>query len=60
VRWSTRLLVLGIVIMLVGLIPPAALGVTIGSVESAASLIAVGLLVFLLGMLLRRLQKAFT
>lgn len=59
-RWSTRLLVLGIVIMLVGLIPPAALGVTIGSVESAASLIAVGLLVFLLGMLLRRLQKAFT
>jgi hypothetical protein len=46
--------------MLVGLIPPAALGVTIGSVESAASLIAVGLLVFLLGMLLRRLQKAFT
>jgi hypothetical protein len=59
-RWSVRLMVLGVLIILLGLVPPLATGLSVGSAEAAASFFAIGILVLLFGLLLRRLQKAFS
>jgi len=58
-RWSVRLIVLGVLIVLIGLVPPIATGLSVGSAEAAASFFAIGILVLLVGFLLRRIQKAF-
>ena len=57
-KWSTRLIAAGVLICLVGVIPPYYSGLTIGALESAASFIAVGILILLLGVMLRKLQRA--
>ena len=58
-RWSIRLMVLGVLIFLVGLVPPLATGLSVGSAEAAASFFAIGILFVLVGLLLRRIQKSF-
>ena len=59
-RWSIRLILVGILVILAGFIPFALAGVTIPSLEVAASFFATGILIFLLGIMLRRLQKTFS
>jgi hypothetical protein len=58
-RWSTRFIIAGVVIILIGILPPALAGITIGTLEAAASIFTIGILVLLIGMGIRRLQKAF-
>jgi hypothetical protein len=58
-RWSTKFIIVGVAIILIGLVPPVAVGLTIGTLESTASLFTIGILVLLIGMGIRRLQKAF-
>ena len=57
-RWSTRLIIVGVLICLIGVIPVYYSGPTIDALESAAGFIAVGILVLLLGVGLRKLQRA--
>lgn len=57
-RWSTRLIVIGVVIIAVGIIPLPFAGLTIGTLETTASFFVVGLLVLLIGVMLRRFQRA--
>ena len=57
-RWSVRLILIGVVIILAGFIPPLVSGLSIGTAESTASIAVIGILVLLLGLLLRRVQKA--
>ena len=58
-RWSTKFIIAGVVIILIGILPPALAGITIGTLEAAASIFTIGILVLLIGMGIRRLQKAF-
>jgi hypothetical protein len=58
-RWSTRFIIAGVVIILIGILPPALAGITIGTLEAAASIFTIGILVLLIGIGIRRLQKAF-
>ena len=57
-RWSTRLIVAGVAICLIGVLPPYFSGPTIDALESAASFVAIGILILLLGVGLRKLQRA--
>ncbi len=57
-RWSTRFIVVGALIILIGFVPLIASGLKMTALEGAASLFAIGLLVLFVGLLLRRLQKA--
>jgi hypothetical protein len=57
-KWSTRLIVLGVLICLIGVVPPYLSGPTIDALESAAGFISVGILILLLGVGLRKLQRA--
>jgi hypothetical protein len=52
-------MVIGVLIGVLGFIPLYAYGITIFTLESAASVIAIGLLVFLIGLLIRRATKVF-
>ncbi|MDA4114842.1 MAG: hypothetical protein OK474_12430 [Thaumarchaeota archaeon] len=58
-RWSSKFIIGGTVIFLIGLLPPIVAGVTIGTLESAASFFATGILVLLIGMMIRKLQESF-
>ncbi len=58
-RWSVRLMVIGVLVILVGFLPIYFSGLTIGTLESAASFFAVGLLILLVGIMLRTLRKTF-
>jgi hypothetical protein len=58
-RWSTKFIIAGVVIILIGILPPALAGITVGTLEAAASIFTIGILVLLIGMGIRRLQKAF-
>jgi hypothetical protein len=58
-KWSIALMVIGVLIGVLGFIPLYAYGITIFTLESAASVIAIGLLVFLIGLLIRRATKVF-
>jgi hypothetical protein len=58
-RWSTRFIVVGALIILIGFVPLIASGLKLATLEGAASLFATGLLVLFVGLMLRRLQKAF-
>jgi hypothetical protein len=58
-KWSIALMVTGVLIGILGFIPLYAYGITIFTLESAASVIAIGLLVFLIGLLIRRATKVF-
>jgi len=48
----------GVLICLIGVLPPYFSGPTIAALEDAASFIAVGILILLLGVGLRKLQRA--
>jgi len=58
-RWSTKLIIAGLAICLIGVVPPYVSGLTITALENAASFIAVGLLFLLVGVMLRKLQRTF-
>jgi hypothetical protein len=58
-RWSTKLIIAGAVIILIGILLLVVAGITIGTLESAASIFTIGILVLLVGLGIRRLQKAF-
>jgi hypothetical protein len=58
-RWSTKFIIVGVVIILVGVLLLVVAGITIGTLESAASIFTIGILVLLVGLGIRRLQKAF-
>lgn len=57
-RWSTRLIIAGVLISAIGVLPPYFSGPTIDALESAAGFISVGILILLLGVGLRKLQRA--
>jgi hypothetical protein len=57
-RWSTGFMLAGLLVMGLGFVPIFLAHITFGSLESAASFFAVGLLLFLIGFLLRRLRKS--
>lgn len=52
-------MIVGVLIIVVGFLPFYFSGINIETLESATSLFFVGLLVFLIGLGLRRLRKAF-
>jgi hypothetical protein len=58
-RWSSKFIIGGAVIFLIGLLPPIVAGLTVGTLESAASFFVIGILVLLIGMMIRKLQKSF-
>ena len=58
-RWSTKFIVAGAVIILIGVLLLVVAGITIGTLESAASIFTIGMLILLIGLGIRRLQKAF-
>jgi VIT1/CCC1 family predicted Fe2+/Mn2+ transporter len=57
-RWSTGFMLAGLLVMGLGFVPIFLAHITFESLESAASFFAVGLLLFLIGFLLRRLSKS--
>lgn len=54
-----RLMILGVIIIVLGFLPIYFSGINIGTLEGATSLFFVGLLIFLIGLGLRRLRKVF-
>ena len=58
-RWSTKFIVAGVVIILIAVLLLVVAGITIGTLESAASIFTIGMLILLIGLGIRRLQKAF-
>ena len=57
--WSARLMLVGVLICSVGFVPLYMNGVTLDTLLGAASFIAIGMFVFLIGLLLRKLTRAF-
>ncbi|MGA2199998.1 MAG: hypothetical protein ABSG45_08685 [Nitrososphaerales archaeon] len=53
-----RFIIVGALIILIGFVPLIASGLKIAALEGAVSLFAIGLLVLLIGLLIRKLQKA--
>lgn len=58
-KWSITLMIVGALIVVLGFIPPYLGGITINTLEGAASFCAIGILVFLIGLLIRKANKAF-
>jgi hypothetical protein len=58
-RWSTGFIAAGVSIALLGFAPLAASGVDVGPLENAASFFAIGILLLLVGLMLRKLRKMF-
>ena len=58
-KWSLSLMIFGILVIILGLVPPYFDGVTFNTLEVAASFFAVGILLFLVGLLIRRAKKVF-
>ncbi|MDA4121597.1 MAG: hypothetical protein OK456_00280 [Thaumarchaeota archaeon] len=58
-RWSTRIMIPGIMIMALGATPLVFGYFNFNALEFAASVISFGLLVFLVGFALRRFTKGF-
>jgi uncharacterized membrane protein YtjA (UPF0391 family) len=58
-KWSITLMIVGILIIAIGFIPPYFGGLSINTLETTASLFSVGLLIFLVGLFIRRARKAF-
>lgn len=58
-KWSLALMAVGISIIALGVIPLYFTGLTINTLEATASLFAVGLLIFLVGLLIRRTRNAW-
>jgi hypothetical protein len=52
-------MLVGVLIIVLGFIPPYFGGITINTLEGTASLFAIGILIFLVGLLIRRAGKAF-
>jgi hypothetical protein len=48
----------GVLICALGLVPLYASGITIGTLEGAASILAIGIFVFLVGIFIRRVTRA--
>jgi len=59
-RWSTRLIILGVVVFAIGVVPLKYSGLTIPALENAAAFFATGILIILIGILLRKIQRSFT
>jgi hypothetical protein len=53
-------MIVGVLIVALGFIPPYFGGITINTLEGTASFCAIGILVFLIGLLIRKAKKAFT
>ena len=53
------MIAVGVLIMLVGFVPLLASGFTVAALEGAATFFATGLLIFLVGTMLRKLRKSF-
>ena len=58
-RWSTRLIILGVLIFAIGFVPLKYYGLTVPTLENASAFFAVGILITLLGVLIRRINRAF-
>lgn len=58
-RWSTRIMIPGVLIMALGALPLALGHFGIVTLEFSAALITVGLFIFLIGWGLRKLRKSF-
>jgi len=58
-RWSARFMLVGVLICSVGFLPIYVNGVTLETLQGMASFLAIGVFVFLIGLLLRRLAKTF-
>lgn len=57
-KWSITLMIAGILISLIGVVPPYFDGLTINALEVTASFLAVGILIFLVGLLIRKAKRA--
>jgi len=58
-RWSTRIMIPGVLLMALGLAPLAYRNFNDFALEWAASLVTIGLLIFLVGWFMRRARKAY-
>ena len=58
-RWSTRFMVPGVLIIALGCLPLALGHFNAFALEYASSLITVGIFLLLIGIALRRIRKAF-
>jgi hypothetical protein len=59
-RWSLGLMVIGTFVITLGFVPIYFNGITIVTLEGAASLFAVGIFVFLVGLLIRKATRVFS
>jgi hypothetical protein len=57
-RWSLALIVVGLLLMLLGMVPLAVAGFSVGTLESSASFFATGLLILLVGVMLRKVHRS--
>ena len=56
-NWSITMIVTGILVVVIGFVPLYFGGVKIDTLETAASFAAVGILIFLVGVLMRRARR---
>lgn len=57
-KWSVGLIAAGALICALGFVPLYTGGITISTLEGAASFVAIGVFVFLIGIVVRRISKA--
>jgi predicted lipid-binding transport protein (Tim44 family) len=58
-KWSITLMIAGALIVVLGFVPPYLGGITINTLEGTASFCAIGILIFLIGLLIRKAKRAF-
>jgi len=57
-RWSTRIMIPGMLLIALGFVPLAFGHLNFDTLETAGSFFAVGVLVFLIGLMLRKVAKS--